>query len=210
LFINKRLFINPDANSGNIVPGPVMVAHIPSSQASITQTVPTFTGTDPPVAGVVNTTEFDFMAIAPGETYVGKTASGTGATWAANTYLYKPSGALFSPAVEHFQPQNDGSLMIDVSVPFNQNQNYLPTLPFQSLKSEAYNGRLVIAMPLNSSTRYNIRVYQAFGDDFRLHGYSPYFNSYANGFWKASFGTGVVTLPTVGQQIGQGVFGTHT
>jgi hypothetical protein len=214
--VKYRIIIS--GNYGNALsgpvdpPNPIQVGYVPSVYNAVTQTVPPFTGTIPPAAGTANTTNFDFMALAPAQSIVGKTGSGQTTGYATNTYLYKPDTVINSSAVEVIYQQAKNQIVADISVPFATNYNILPTT--QSINTGGFpasvpqfNGRLVIITPGNNSGQlYDIRVYQAFGDDLRLHGYSPVWPSYADGVSKASFGTGTVTLPSGNVNIGQNAF----
>lgn len=189
------------------------VMYLPSVVASTTQTVNSFAGTIPPGAGTVNSTVFDFLPLSSGQTVVGKTGLSTTATWNANTYIWKPDSAVSSAPIEVAITQGFGSVMIDVSVPFNTNNNILPTKPasWKTSYLDPYNGRLCIQLPRDFANEVtSIDMYQAWGDDFRLHCYSPITDHFADGYTLAGFGTGVITAPTAGQQIGQNVYGTHT
>jgi len=197
----------PTNFTGNVLAN-FKVTYVPSRSANVTQTVPVYSGTVPPAAGTANTTIFDHIVDLPGETQVGKTLTGTTSTWNANTYIQKPETAIASPPVEYTVSQGSGMIYVDVSVPFTNNNNYLPTVPsiYSSLTIDPYNGRLCIALPKNFGD-YNatMEVYQAFGDDFRLHAYSPSYLHYADGYNRS----GTITAPSGGIQIGQNVYGNH-
>jgi len=199
--------------SGSVdTPNPIQVGYVPSVSSHVTQTVPPFTGTIPPAAGVNNTTNFDFLALAPAQSIVGKTGTTQTAGYATNTYMYKPDAVINSSAVEVIYQQAKNQVVADISVPFATNYNILPTIQSVSTGSfptntPQHNGRLVIITPANDfGSLYDIRVYQAFGDDLRLHGYSPIWSSYADGVALASFGTGTTTLPTGSVGIGQAFY----
>lgn len=188
------------------------VTYVPSTIASVTQTVNQFAGTVPPAAGTKNSTIYDSIVAVNGETFNGKTAIND-PTWNANTYIYKPDTAISYAPIEYSVSQGGGQVIIDVSVPFNSNNNYLPTIPASHHATwiDPYNGRLIIQLPRAFANQVShIDMFQAFGDDFRLHAYSPVSDHYADGYEIAAFGTGVITAPTAGQQIGQNVYGTHT
>ncbi len=188
------------------------VAYIASTLGSVTQTSPavTGTGTYPPVAGTANTVMFDALSLMPPESLIGKTGAGGSATWNANTYIQKPWLCTNATPLETCVQFSSGYCYIDVSVPFSTNLNVLPTFPtsFRGNGMDPYNGRIVIQVPTSNQTQA-IEVYQAFGDDFRLHGFSPNTPHVSDGYFLPSIGTGVITAPTAGQQLGQNVYGPH-
>lgn len=195
--------------SSSVLSGPVQVLHLANSQSAPSQTVNQFTGTDPPTAGTANSSLYPFFSAGSTQMLVGQTSTSQTPGYAANTYLYKPDTAISSPAIEFLQYQSGNQLMIDVSVPFSATENMLPTTNGGTPPAtiDNYNGTLAILLPNYSGGQgQDVRIYQAFGDDFRLHGWAPTTNSYADGVTKASFGTGTVTLPSGNVQIGYNVY----
>ncbi len=187
------------------------VSYVPSTRATVTQTVPvtSFTGAYPPAAGTANSTNFSSFVLQGPESFVGKTGAGTTALWNANTYAIKPHYTINMTPIESVIQINGAYAFVDISVPFSTQYNVLPTFPsrFNTKGMDAYNGRLIIQAP-TSSTSLALEVYQSFGDDFRLHGFAPRAEHFSSGYYiNLAVGTGVVTDPSNGQQLGQNVFG---
>jgi len=204
----RFVFTGTPSNAANSLLANFKVTYVPSREGKTTQTVNTYSGTVPPAAGTANTTMFDHIVAFPGETQVGKTGTSSTATWNANTYIQRPEVACSPTPLEYSISQGGGMSYIDVSVPFTSNNNYLPTYPslYNGTTIDPYNGRLIITLPRNfGDYTENFELYQAFGDDFRLHAYSPVFNHYADGYNKS----GTITAPSGGIQIGQNVYGDH-
>jgi len=210
----RFVFTIKKENTAQVSLSSAKVSYIASTLPSITQTSPVVSGvgTYPPAAGVANTTVFDALALMPPESIIGKTGAGGSSTWNANTYIVKPFTNQNTTPVETTIQYSGTYGFIDVSIPFSSNLNVLPTIPssYRSNGMDPYNGRVVVQLP-TSATSTSLEVYQAFGDDFRLHGYSPAYAHYSDGYAAPiSYGTGVITAPTAGQQLGQNVYGPHT
>lgn len=207
--LKYRIVVNSPSNTLNSYnPRLIQVGYLPCRMGTATQTMVIYNGSIPPSAGTANSSIYASYGINPPETVTGA----TGGTWAANTQLFKPESAFSLAAVEYTMTTGANWTMIDVSVPFATNYNFLPTNPASWQANgpygiDPYNGRLVIQLPMSTQNHgYDLEIWQAWGDDFRLHAYCPQTTNYSDGWHKASFGS-AVTAPANGDQIGMLVFG---
>jgi hypothetical protein len=201
--INYRIILSPTDNTTASLEGISSVSYIPSTQVTNTEALTSTVATPFPAPTVANTTQFDVFGAIPGPMTIGQTAAGTTSLWASNTYLYKSPLAVNSVAQELLFPIGGGTWMADIAVPFNTHYHYCPTFKNVTTSYEdMYNGRLVITLPKNY-TKYNLVVYQQFGDDFKLHAYMPSFTAIGYGFNQTAT---TYTKPTTGSQIGQLTF----
>jgi len=188
-------------------PGACRVYYMPCRLAFNSQTVNPYAGTIPPAAGAGNTTIYPSAAAGIPGAVEGKTTG----TWNANTYIFRAAKASSSIACEYTMGTNHNNMYIDVSIPFATNYNMLPTNPAAwgtAYGIDPFNGRLVVEFPMAiNSPQFTAEVWQAWGDDFRLHAFSPQTTNFSDGYTKASFGTGTVTAPSGGDQVGMLVFG---
>lgn len=201
--LSFRIFAYTSSSTGNNMAGPMKVSHVPNSRVPASQQLTT--GPPPAVQfGAVvtaNTTIFDSLVLAPSVAVIGQTGSGTQPLWNPNTYIYKYPQNINSNATEFFYPVSNNCWMAEISVPFNTNSNYLPTSTSVAIQDkDQYNGRLVIQLP--EFANYDIAVYQAFGDDFKLHAYAPTTQMYADGYRINTF-SGPITAPPANSMIGQ-------
>lgn len=203
--LKYRIFVATVASTGsNQTPGPITVSHIATdARAKILSTAPESL-TIPGPAGTLNANNFPGFSVVPGPAICGRTGTSTGTFIGPTTYCYKNAGSEVSAPIEVAMAQSVGLTTIDVSVPFNTVLNVLPTQPsYYTDYFQPYNGKLCIALPAFTSGTYTIQVYQAFGDDFRLHGFNPN-GSYSNIGYTTSGGP---AAPSGGVQIGGVVFG---
>lgn len=77
-----------------------------------------------------------------------------------------------TPVEKLWQIQNSRAF-IDISVPFYSEHNFLPLRDSYALNNWI-NARIVINAPIISGRAPTLEVYQAWGDDFRFHCWSPY------------------------------------
>lgn len=147
--LKYRIFVNYRASLGATNTHPT-VTYIPCPDA---------TGTD------VNIEMFNADGVSGG-------IRGTWDTSAPFTQAQRQDLTYCQGAEERLWQQTSTYAYIDISVPFYSEHNFLNTRSTYNYNNHS-NGRIVITWP-RLTVAAKLEVYQAFGDDFRYHCWSPY------------------------------------
>lgn len=91
-------------------------------------------------------------------------------SWNGSTYITRKPAAIHAAPTEMLNISGQNGYFIDISIPFYSQYNYLPTRTAWKTQNW-HNGRVSITWP--AAIDAVVKVYQAFGDDFRYHAWSP-------------------------------------